>query len=101
MLHGDEVCSSLPTEVVHAADIPVRYLPGEFQFVAEALFCPLDGGNLGLYDLDGDFFVNLHIESLIDTAHAAPAQLPLTILYRSAKVGPVVSSSTRVCKVFV
>ena len=62
-------------ELVHAADIPVADLPGQFDLVPEAVDSRLVEGNLRMENLEGDLLADFLVVSAIDDAHAPGAQL--------------------------
>jgi hypothetical protein len=74
VLHGDVMRALVFAEVVHPADVLVRDLPGRPELVAEPLDRLAVGGDLGVEELQGDLFVDLFVEDLVDPAHPAFAQ---------------------------
>jgi hypothetical protein len=69
--HGGERNSADAVEVVHAADVLVRDLAREEQFLLEPLHHALVGGNFRLQELQRDGLSGLVVSRFVDVAHAS------------------------------
>jgi hypothetical protein len=76
VLHGDERHSFSLADVVYAADVGVRDLAGDADFIAEARERGFAGVRVQREKLQSHLLVEDEVEGAIDLAHAASARQP-------------------------
>ena len=74
VLHRQEGAAVRLAEVVDAADVPVRYLPGDAQLVVEVGEPGIAGHHAIGQELQRDRLIERQIVGAVDLAHAAAAQ---------------------------